>query len=91
MVGSLSHLLTSGISTYTEELVKVVRNISNSSGATVIPSIMLPMGGGGEGGVDDQLGVSQLFNLDSWILSGKMAKLQVSMKTSCFHENFKFP
>ena len=44
MVGSLSHLLTRG-STYTEELVKVVRNISNSSGASVIPSIMLPMGG----------------------------------------------
>ena len=39
---------------------------------TVIPAVMLPLGGGGEG----QLGFKQQFYLDTWILASKMTASQ---------------
>ena len=69
MVGSVTHLSFSGLSCYTEELVRTIRSISviAGSGATVIPAIHILLGG-----VTCPMLVRQLMTLDSWILSSQL-------------------
>ena len=47
MVGSVTHLSLSGLASYAEELVRTLRSISVSpgNGTTVIPAILLLLGG----------------------------------------------
>ena len=69
MVGSVTHLSLSGVSCYTEELVRTIRSVSviAGSGTTVIPAIPILMGG-----VTCPMLVHQLMTLDSWILSSQL-------------------
>ena len=72
MVGCVTHLSFSGLSCYTEELVRTIRSISviAGSGATVIPAIHILLGG-----VTCPycpMLVRQLMTLDSWILSSQL-------------------
>ena len=69
MVGSVTHLSLSGLSCYTEELVRTIRSVSviAGSGTTVIPAIPILMGG-----VTCPMLVHQLMTLDSWILSSQL-------------------
>ena len=72
MVGRVTHLSLSGLSCYTEELVRTIRSISviAGSGATVIPAIHILLGG-----VTCPycpMLVRQLMTLDSWILSSQL-------------------
>ena len=70
MVGSVTHLSLSGLSCYTEELVRTIRSISviAGSGTTVIPVNPILLGG-----ITCQMLVHQLLSLDSWILSSQLS------------------
>ena len=57
MISSLDHLVTSGLSAYSEELTRVVRSIGalvgGGGGMSVIPTVLLPLGV--EGGIGVRL------------------------------------
>ena len=70
MVGSVTHISLSGLSCYTEELVRTIRSISVIAGSskTVIPVIPILLGA-----ITCPMLVRQLLTLDSWILSSQLS------------------
>ena len=70
LLGSLSHLSLLGITSYVEDLVRTMNCLINLTGpgVSVCPLVSIPLSG-----ISDSISIVQLANLDSWIVSNKMA------------------
>jgi hypothetical protein len=70
LVGSLSHLGTCGLRSYTEDLVRCLSSVGArvGTGSEVIPFVPVPLGG-----IDGAERVRDLFDLDSWILGSGLS------------------
>jgi hypothetical protein len=64
LVGSLSHLGTFGLESYTNDLVKTISSMSAmvGQGVNVVTYVPVPLGG-----IDDPVTIRALFDLDSWL------------------------
>ena len=70
LVGSISHLALLGLTTYTEELVKVCNALISLAGpcVTICPIVSIPLSG-----ISESKTIIDLANLDSWLTSNKIA------------------
>ena len=70
LLGSLSHLSVLGITSYVEDLVRTTNCLINLTGlgVSVCPLVSIPLSS-----ISDSTSIAQLANLDSWIMSNKMA------------------
>ena len=70
LLGSLSHLSILGITSYVEDLVRTTNCLINLTGpgVSVCPLVSIPLSG-----ISDSTSIVQLANLDSWVVSNKMA------------------
>jgi hypothetical protein len=77
MVGSLSHLGSHGLESYTGDLVKIMASMAAAlgGGVAVIPYVPIPLGG-----VASAATIRALYDLDSWILAGNEKTLAGTRK-----------
>jgi hypothetical protein len=77
MVGSLSHLGSHGLESYSGDLVKVMTSMAAAlgGGVAVIPYVPIPLGG-----VANVATVRALYDMDYWILAGNEKTLARTRK-----------
>ena len=70
LVGSLSHMTLLGITTYVEDLVKLSNSLISLTGpgVSICPLVNIPLSG-----VSDSPSIAAMANMDSWVVSNKMA------------------
>ena len=70
LVGSLSHMTLLGITTYVEDLVRISNSLISLTGpgVSICPLVSIPLSG-----VNDGPSIAAMANMDSWVVSNKMA------------------